>query len=67
MTDFSSIDFTEPHGLSPGERVAWLREVGAKLTDATGQRSGQTPPIDVGTQQPVWFMWWGEDDERAAD
>ncbi|HEY4455394.1 MAG TPA: hypothetical protein VGN81_13865 [Pseudonocardiaceae bacterium] len=60
MTDFSSIDFTMPQGISPDDRVAWLHEIGRQLRDVSGQQSGTTPQLEVGQQQPAWFMWWGD-------
>lgn len=61
MTDFSSIDFTMPKGMSHDEHVAWLHGIGAQLRAVSGQKSGSTPQLDVGERQPSWFVWWGED------
>jgi hypothetical protein len=60
MTDFSSIDFTVPQGISHDEHVAWLHEIGAQLRTVSGQQSGTTQELDVGQRQPTWFMWWDD-------
>ena len=57
VTDFSSIDFTPPPGMSTDERVAWLHDIGARLRAVSGQESGTTPELDVGQPQPMWFLW----------
>lgn len=56
-----------PEGLGDDERVRWLRETGAALAVETGQPQGVTEHQPGSHGQPVWGIWWSEDDHGDAD
>jgi hypothetical protein len=62
--DVSSVDLSLPDSLSHDEKVRRLHEIGRQLVEVTGKKSGTTPPQQSDSGQPVWAMWWGDDENE---
>jgi len=49
-------------GLSDEECARWLRKTGEALRRETGQPSGVTENQSGKHGQPVWGIWWSDDE-----
>ena len=56
------VDLNMPEGLTDEEQRDWLRRIGQQLVEETGQPSGATGHQEGPDGQPMWGIWWTDDD-----
>ena len=56
------VDLNMSDGLSDEECARWLRKTGEALRRETGQPSGVTENQSGKHGQPVWGIWWSDDE-----
>ena len=56
------VNLVMPAGMADGERIAWLHRTGEAPVLAIGMPEGVTENQESTTGNPLWGMWWTNND-----